>query len=86
MSKIIPGTGGEHYVPYSERTGECSDVFFTRDLSADGLRRIFERVNENITGKIAVKLHTGEAHGPNIIPPLVGQGAYRKRSSRCGDR
>ena len=25
-------------------------------------------MNENLTGKVAVKLHTGEQHGPNIIP------------------
>lgn len=63
-----PGTGGDHYVPYDERTGDESTVYFTRDLSAEGLRRITERVLGNITGKVAVKLHTGEAHGPNILP------------------
>ena len=56
------------YVPYEQRTGEESDVFFTRDLSAEGLRKIFAKVNQNLTGKIAVKLHTGEQNGPNIIP------------------
>lgn len=63
-----PGTGGEHYIPYEERTGDESTVYFTRDLSAEGLRRIFERVSEPLTGKIGIKLHTGEPHGPNIIP------------------
>lgn len=63
-----PGTGGDHYVPYDERTGDESTVYFTRDLSAEGLRRITKRVLGNITGKVAVKLHTGEAHGPNILP------------------
>ena len=67
-SKTMPGTGGEHYIPYSERTGEESTVFFTRDLSAEGLRKIFERVNSPLTGRVAIKLHTGEPHGPNIIP------------------
>ncbi len=33
MSKVVPGTGGEHYVPYEERTGNESIVYFTRDLS-----------------------------------------------------
>lgn len=45
-----------------------SIVYFTRDLSAEGLLKIAARVNETMTGKIAVKLHTGEKHGPNIIP------------------
>ena len=60
--------GGEHYVSYSERTGAESVVYFTRDLSAAGLLKIFERVKAPLTGKIAIKLHTGEPHGPNIIP------------------
>ena len=66
--KIVPGTGGDRYIPYSERTGEEAVVYFTRDLSAEGLRRIYERVKGNMTGRIGVKLHTGEQHGPNIIP------------------
>ena len=67
--KKVPGTGGDHYIPYEERTGEESKVYFTRDLSAAGLQKIFERVaGEKLTGKIAIKLHTGEKHGPNIIP------------------
>lgn len=66
--KIIPGTGGEHYIPYNERTGSESTVYFTRDLSAEGLRKIFSLVNETMTGKIGIKLHTGEKNGPNIIP------------------
>ena len=66
--KIIPGTGGEHYIPYNERTGSETTVYFTRDLSAEGLRKIFSLVNETMTGKIGIKLHTGEKNGPNIIP------------------
>ena len=66
--KPIPGTGGDHYIPYDQRSGSESTVYFTRDLSAEGLRRIFQRVSAPLTGKIAVKLHTGEPHGPNIIP------------------
>ena len=56
------------YVPYDKRTGEESVVYFTRDLSPEGLIKIYSRVSANLTGKIAVKLHTGEPHGPNIIP------------------
>ena len=62
------GLGGEHYIPYEERKGNESIVYFTRDLSAEGLIRLYEKIKENLTGKVAVKLHTGEQHGPNIIP------------------
>ena len=43
-------------------------VFFTRDLSAEGLLNIYAKVNEGMTGKVALKLHTGEPNGPNILP------------------
>lgn len=68
MAKIIPGKNGNRYVPYDQRTGQESIVYFTRDLSAAGLKKIYERVSANLVGKIAIKLHTGEPHGPNIIP------------------
>ena len=66
--KVVPGTGGERYIPYEERTGNESIVYFTRDLSAEGLKKIYKRVNADLSGNIAVRLHTGEKNGPNIIP------------------
>lgn len=63
-----PGTDGNRYVPYGERTGNESIVYFTRDLSADGLIKAYEQVCGDIQGKVGVKLHTGEPQGPNIIP------------------
>ena len=63
-----PGTGGENYVPYDARSGAESVVYFTRDLSPEGLVRIYDRVSAVLSGRVAVKLHTGEPHGPNIIP------------------
>ena len=72
--KPIPGTNGDYYVPYKERSGKESIVYFTRDLSAEGLVKIYERIQEHVKGKVAIKLHTGEQHGPNIIPrPWVKQ-------------
>lgn len=68
VKKAVPGTGGDHYVPYSERSGDEAVVFFTRDLSAAGLERIYKRISSVLTGKVAVKVHTGERHGPNILP------------------
>lgn len=49
-------------------------VYFTRDLSAKGLEKIYAKVNHNITGKVAIKLHTGERNGPNILPRDMVQG------------
>ena len=66
--KTVPGKDGNRYVPFEERTGESSVVFFTRDLSEEGFKKIYDRVSAALTGKVAIKLHTGEAEGPNIIP------------------
>ncbi|MDO5475964.1 MAG: DUF362 domain-containing protein [Eubacteriales bacterium] len=67
-ANAVPGTGGDQYIPYEARTGNESIVYFTRDLSPEGLQKIYKKVNGNITGKVAIKLHTGEKDGPNIIP------------------
>ncbi len=74
MTTIKPGTDGDKYVPYNERTGNESIVYFTRDLSAQGLEKAYQKINSNLIGKVAIKLHTGEKHGPNILPrPWVKQ-------------
>ena len=45
-----------------------SQVFFTPNLNSDGLLRVYSKINATIGGKVAIKLHTGEPHGPNILP------------------
>ena len=64
----VPGKGGNKYVPYEDRTGNESIVYFTRKLSPEGLIAAYEKVSGMIGGKVGVKLHTGEKNGPNIIP------------------
>ena len=68
INNPIPGKDGNQYVPFEERDGGTSVVFFTRDLSEEGLKKIYDKVSEALSGKVAIKLHTGEAEGPNIIP------------------
>ena len=69
-----PGSGGNKYLPYDQRSGEKSVIYFTRDLSPEGLIKMFDRVAEGINGRIAIKLHTGEAEGPNFLPrPWIKQ-------------
>ena len=65
---MFPAKDGNIYIPYEKRSGNESIVYFTRDLSSEGLRKLFAKISANITGKVAIKLHTGEPHGPNIIP------------------
>lgn len=44
------------------------NVYFTRDLSPAGVQKIYEKINQGITGRVGIKLHTGEPHGPNLLP------------------
>lgn len=72
--QAVAGVGGEQYIPYDQRSGEEAVVYFTRDLSAEGLQKIYQRISGHLQGKVGVKLHTGEKNGPNIIPrPWVEQ-------------
>ena len=48
--------------------GTKAKVYFTRSIEAEHLIKLYNLVNENIYGKVAIKLHTGEKHGPNILP------------------
>lgn len=77
--KPVPGTKGNRYVPYCERQGETSVVYFTKDLSPEGLMKLFDRVGGVLTGKTGIKLHTGEPHGPNIIPRPWVEALIRNR-------
>lgn len=47
---------------------EKSKVYFTKDITPESLLKIYSKVNQNITGKVGIKLHTGEPKGPNILP------------------
>ena len=47
---------------------DTAKVFFTRDLSVDGLLAIYARIQQGIGGKVAIKLHSGEPNGPNLLP------------------
>ena len=43
-------------------------VYFTKYMDAEHLLKLYDHVNSEIRGKVAIKLHTGEPHGPNILP------------------
>ena len=92
----VPGTDGNKYVAYAQRTGNESIVYFTRNLSPEGLINAYEQVSAHISGHVGVKLHTGEPNGPNIIPrqwvkalmekDLVGANIIETNTYYDGDR
>ena len=50
------------------KTENIPTVYFTRDISPNGLLKLYNKVNKDINGKVLIKFHTGEPHGPNILP------------------
>jgi len=53
-------------------------VYMTKDISPEGLVRIYEALGREATGRVAVKISTGEAGGhhflqPALIEPLVSK-------------
>ena len=55
-----------------QRKQPVAKVYFTRELSPEGLLKVYNKVNSEITGKVAIKWHSGEPNGPNILPiPMV---------------
>ncbi|MDO4818433.1 MAG: DUF362 domain-containing protein [Akkermansia sp.] len=55
-----------------------SKVYFTRELTPEALVKLYKLVNADITGRVAIKLHTGEKHGPNIIPRDMAMALQRE--------
>lgn len=51
-----------------QETGKSS-VYFTSDISPDGLMAVYEALNWEPTGKVAVKLSTGEPPASNYLDP-----------------
>lgn len=43
-------------------------VYYSPNCSPSALISLYEKISQNISGKVAIKVHTGEPEGPNIIP------------------
>ena len=64
----IGGIGSEALAPKEAAAEAKAKVYFTKYIDAEHLLKLYDRVNSEIRGKVAIKLHTGEPHGPNILP------------------
>lgn len=57
---------------------EKAKVYFTKEITADSLLRIYHALGRKLSGKVAVKISTGEPGGhnflqPSLIAPLVNE-------------
>ena len=46
-----------------------SKVYFTKEISSEALIKIYEAVGKKLDGKVAVKMHSGEAGNKNYLRP-----------------
>jgi len=54
--------------------GESSTVFFTSDISPEGLQKVYDALNWDHGDKVAVKVSTGEPPRSNYLrPELIGE-------------
>ena len=61
----------ESSVPENPETGVKSTVYITSDISPEGLLAVYEALGREATGKVAVKLSTGEPGGHNFLQPSL---------------
>ncbi|MBQ6298594.1 MAG: DUF362 domain-containing protein [Selenomonadaceae bacterium] len=43
-------------------------VYFSKNIDAEHLISLYNKINSEISGKVGIKVHTGEPNGPNILP------------------
>lgn len=55
-----------------------SIVYFTKDISPKGLIKIYEALNVELKGKVAVKLSSGEPGGHNFLNPNLIKDLVKK--------
>lgn len=48
---------------------EKSKVYFTKNISPEGLIKIYEQVGKELKGNVAIKISTGEPGGKNFLNP-----------------
>ena len=62
------GTAAGASAPAAGTEPGRAKVYFSPVIDSDHLNKLYDLIKDNLSGKIAIKLHTGERHGPNILP------------------
>jgi len=65
-AETSPARGGE----MPARNGKAV-VYFTKVIGPSALVKIYDKISKDIGGKVAIKIHTGEPNGPNILPRIM---------------
>lgn len=64
-----PDNAETSYIPANEENASGSVVYFTSDISPEGMMAVYEALGWTPTGSVAVKLSTGEPPASNYLRP-----------------
>ena len=48
-----------------------SKVYFTKEITKESVLKMYQVLNKELTGNIAIKIHSGEAGNQNYIKPIM---------------
>ena len=48
---------------------EKSKVYFTKNITPENVKLLFDKLNKKLPGKVAIKVHSGEAGNQNFLHP-----------------
>jgi uncharacterized Fe-S center protein len=68
------GDGVQPFPAQAPQTGNSAPVYFTDDISPAGLSAVYEALGRKVSGKVAVKLSTGEPGGHHFLSPDLIKG------------
>ncbi len=46
-----------------------SKVYFCKDVTPDGVLKLYKKLDKELTGRVAIKVHSGEEGNPNFLRP-----------------
>ena len=70
-SKVLTAAPAGYPLQFAVQDATAPRVLFTRDVSAVGLLRIYERLGQQVQGKTAIKISFETPGGPHLDPQLL---------------
>lgn len=55
-----------------------SKVYFTKDITPENVLKLYEKLEKDLNGNVAVKLHSGEAGNQNFLGPALWKPVVEK--------
>ena len=57
-----------HFCSFAQQSQDSSIVYFTRDISPEGVMKIFQYVKDSVHGNVGIKVHFGEDGNEYFVP------------------